>query len=162
MKRGRILLSLLIALFLMSFIIAQESCNFFIAENTEGFLTSITELNNNLESCNVEVPTAVTRIIGEGLVKTEIVMSSGETKFFYFSLKEGKIVQIIRESEEKEQYTLAIKQETADALLQLDNPLEGVLNAYEEGNISIKGNGIVPKVKVFIGNIIYKLFFKEG
>lgn len=140
MKKRLLILLPVIALLAISFI-AAEDCEI-SAKNTDDFLSEIPSLNDQLASCDAQVPSPMDKLFGDDLINVQVVRNDGSKDVFMITTEDGKVTSIETGYSEKPTYVATLAECALDAVLKSDNQAGALAYIYANKHLTIGPHGV--------------------
>ncbi len=126
---------------------ASAECTITVgAKYTNAFIEEIPQLNDQLNSCQPEIPGYVKTLYKNGDFNVRV----GDSKQFMLTLKSGKIISFSKEVSAKPSYTAYVSEEDFDAMLQSTDRMGTFAYLYKQKKIKIEANMFFRGVLLFV------------
>jgi len=145
----KLILILFAAIFAITFVSAGATCLTVISKTTSAYLNEIPQLNSQLSTCVISVPSSATTLIGDGNLLVNINMNSGSTEQFYATISNQKVTAITRGNPTSFTYQATLSESTFDKILKSNDALNEVLRGVKNKDIIIKANSFIGSIKLF-------------
>lgn len=159
-KRAITLFSILLLL-IIPFTLAQGSGNCTpptFSNTAQGLLSIIPSLSSTLSACPIQIPSSINSLIGKGNILITINMNSGNAENFYITLNNNQLSEITQGATTSFNYQITLSESTLNNILSSQDPLNEILLAINNKDISINAQGVWNNIKWFFG----KFFIPKG
>ena len=150
MKKSLIFI-LALLLISTSLVIAQTAyCSNNISfSNLQDLITNLDSLNTQLNTCPINLPGAIGSLVGNGNIETSIKLNDETNSVFYVTISNKQLLGVSTQSTGKITYLVSISETTLNSILSSQDQRNSFLSAYNSGQITIKGNNFINKLKLF-------------
>ncbi|MBI5803358.1 hypothetical protein HY448_01590 [Candidatus Pacearchaeota archaeon] len=147
-------LALMMGLFVLPVVIAEENSTSYDYENLGDFMNDIPSLNEKLQSESIQLPGSAAFLLSNGNLHISVAMNNGSSSDFYFTVEEKMITGIREGKPEKSDYELLTDEKTIQKILDSENKVDSILESYDEDKVELSANGFTNKVKLFFAKIL--------
>ena len=127
------------------------------SKNTNDFFQEIPSLDSDLAVCPLELSGTLNLVLGSGIIRVDIKMNDNSFKSFYLKKTSKKITSISTKSPGNLNYMVSTNENAVDAMLTSNNKFGTFSTLYSNGDITIKGVNLWPKIKLFFIKPILKI-----
>ena len=150
MKKSFIFILVLLLILIPITLAQTNTCsNNFSFSNIQDLIVNLNSLNTQLNNCRINLSGAIGSLAGNGNIEISIKLNDGTTTKFYITISNKQLLGVSTQSTGKITYLVSISETTLNSILSSQDQRNSFLSAYNSGQITIKGNNFINKLKLF-------------
>lgn len=153
------LIFILTLLFFTSFVFAADCSQINKPKNTQELLNNVGNYNSALSSCSVALPSALTKVLKNGVLLIDITDLNQQVYVFVSS---GNITGVSLNQQTKYSYSVKIESCVLDGILSSPDSLGAFASYYLSGQAKLSGGSFFNKLKLWIASPFLKGGLKQA
>lgn len=158
-KIGLVIVAVAILAFSLYFVSAENSsCPISVnAKSTSALISEIPSINAGLQSCPIEIPSQLKRLIKNGI----FLVSINNNSDIAATIVNGNITSVQLTESGAYTYKITLSSCQLDVILSKQNPVGAFASYYLSGKADLGASGFFNRVKLFFAKLFLKPAFKN-